>query len=442
MADKAGKLKRILLGKVCVLILAAGFALPGATLASGPITLEALLKEARENNPEIKALRGKVSSKEARAKVEGAYEDPELTVDEMSNKTPPNPSKAMQTRYIFSQALPFPGKLSLKEKAAVKEAGAAAAELKAKELEVAFMVKESYYDDSYFADSIRITGDVKSILDNMSRIAETRYSTGQVSQQDVIKVQVEKTMIENEIITLEARKDMAAARLKSLTNRPQDYSLGEPAPLPKERVTFETQKLVTAALERNPEIKMLQYEVEAGDVNAELAGKSRYPDFMVGAGPVQNDGRFDSVGLMFRVNIPIWSGKYDGIEKAARADAISARSRLMAVMNQKSLEVKWAVLQVEAAERTRALYETSLMPQVEMSFESALKNYQSGRIDFLTLLDTERDLKRTRLEYLKSILEYRKRLADLERAVGEDLDLFKADPRPLAARGALTSGKN
>jgi len=390
--------------------------------AEEPVSLKAFLKEAEANNPEIKALREKVRSKEARAKVEGAYDDPELTVDEMSNKTPPNPSKSMQTRYIFSQALPFPGKLTLKEEAALKEAGAASAELRGKVLEVESMVKESYYDYSYLAESIRITEDLSGILDNMSRIAETRYSTGLVSQQDVIKVQVEKTMLENDLITLEAEKGVAAARLKSLLNRPQDYSLGGPPPLPKERITFETPKLMTTALETNPEIKMLEYEAEAGDVNARLAGKSRYPDFMVGAGPVQNDGRFDSVGLMFKVNIPIWYGKYDNIEKEARADAISARSMLMARKNNKSFEVKWAALQVEAADKTRTLYETSLIPQVEMSFDSALKNYQSGKIDFLTLLDAERDLKRTRLDYLKSILEYRKRIAALERTVGVDFN--------------------
>lgn len=416
---------RTLLVKVFLMVIAVSGLVIGAagySFAGEALSLAALLKEARENNPEIKALMEKVRSREARSKVEGAYEDPELTVDEMSNKNPPNPSKAMQTRYIFSQTLPFPGKLSLKEEAAAKEAGAAASELRAKELEVASMVKESYYDYSYLAESINITEDVRGVLDNMSRIAETRYSTGLVSQQDVIKVEVEKTLLENDLITLEAEKNVAAARLKSLINRPQDYSLGEPSPLPKERFTFETPKLMMTALERNPEIKMLQYEAEAGDVNAKLAGKSRYPDFMVGAGPVQNDGRFDSVGLMFRVNIPIWTGKYDNIENEARAEAISARSRLMAQKNNKSFEVKWAALQVEAADRTRTLYESSLMPQIEMAFESALKNYQSGKIDLLTLLDAERDLKRTRLDYLKTILEYRKRIAALERTVGADFN--------------------
>ncbi len=392
------------------------------SFAGEPLSLRALLEEARANNPDIMALREKVKSKEARSKVEGAYEDPEFTVDEMSNKNPPNPYKAMQTRYIFSQTLPFPGKLSLKEEAAVKEAGAAAAILRAKEIEVASMIKESYFEYSYLAESIKIAEDLRGLLDNMSRIAGTRYSTGQVSQQDVIKVQVEKTMLQNDIITLEAEKGIAAAKLKSLVNQPQDSSLAEPAPLPKDRITFEGPKLMNTALERNPEIKMLQYEAEAGDANAELARKSRYPDFMVGAGPVQNDGKFDSIGLMFRVNIPIWSGKYDNIEKEARAEAITARFRLMAGKNQKSFEVKWAALQVEAADRTRTLYETSLMPQVEMSFESALKNYQTGKIDFLTLLDTERELKRTRLDYLRSILEYRKRIANLERTVGADFN--------------------
>ncbi len=391
-------------------------------LAQEPLSLKALLEEARASNPEMKALKEKVRSMEARAKVAGSYEDPELTVDEMSNKTPPNPSKSMQTRYIFSQALPFPGKLALKEEAAAKEAGASASKLRAKELEIESEVKDSYYDYSYLSESIRITKEIRDVVGNMSRIAQTRYSTGLVSQQDVIKVDVEKTMLENDLITLDAEKGIAAARLKSLINRPQDYALGEPGPLPKGRVAFDTPGLMTTALETNPEIRMLEYEAEAEDANARLAGKSRYPDFMVGAGPVQSDGRFDSVGLMFRINIPIWWGKYDNMEKEARADAISARSRLMAKENNEGYKVKWVALQVDAADKTRTLYETSLLPQVEMSFESALKNYQSGKVDMLTLLDAERDLKRTRLDHLKSILAYRKRIASLEQTVGADFN--------------------
>lgn len=389
------------------------------------VALGALLEEAKANNPELKALREKASAKEARVEAEGALDDPTLKVEmmDLSKDHPFNisPGNAMQTKYMISQMLPFPGKLSLKEKMALKEAYAAMAAFRSKDLDIAARVKEAYFDYAYLVDSIRITEEIKTLLANMSRIAESKYSVGQGSQHDVIKVNVESAMLTNELITLGAEKSVAAARIKSFLNRDQSSPIGEPEGLPGERVEFRTEDLIETAIRTNPEIKMAELDMEAGELGADLARKNYYPDFMVGAGPVQRDGRFDSFDVMFQINIPLWRGKYDSRAEEAVLNAVSLRSRLASGKNDKVFEVKGASIQVDAADRMRTLYETSLLPQVELSFESALKNYRAGKIDFLTLLDTERELKKTRIEYLKTILEYRKRVAALEKAVGEDL---------------------
>ncbi len=397
---------------------------PVRSFAEEPVSLKSLLDEARANNPEIKALEERVMAREARARAEGVLDDPTLKIEleDLEKDRPLNiaPGNAMLTRYTVSQMFPFPGKLSLKEKIAFKEAMATKAELRAKELEVSSMVKETYYDYALVAESMNIVREIKDLLSYMARIAEAKYATGQVSQQDTIKVQVETTMLTNEIISLEAEKGVAAARLKSILSRPQEAALGEPGSLPKEKIAFKTEDLINTAVRQNPEIKAAESEAEATELNADLAKKNYYPDFMVGVAPIQRDGRFDSFDVMFQINIPIWRGKYDSLSREASSNARSARSRLVSEKNVKSFEVKGAAIQVEAAERTKTLYETSLLPQVELSFESALKNYQAGKIDFLTLLDTERELKRTRLEYIRTLSEYRKRIASLERIVGED----------------------
>lgn len=395
----------------------------GLAIAEDIVTLQSLLEEAKEN-PELKSISELVKANEARAKVEGALEDPNLKIEmeDLSRTHPLNiaPGNTMLTRYTISQAFPFPGKLSLKEKIALKEASASRSEFNAKELEIRSMIKEAYFDYAFLNESIRKTNEIKEIVASMSEIAQSRYSTGQVYQQDVIKLNVESIMITNELITLEAEKELAAAKIKSLVNRAQDSQLGEPAELPKDKVAFNIGELINTALQKNPDIKMIQSGLEANELNVDLAGKNYYPDFMVGVAPIQRDGRFDSYDLMFQINIPIWRGKYNNRSAEARANAESLRLRLASERNIKGLAVKGAAVQVDASERMRTLYETSLLPQVELSFESALNNYSTGRIDLITLLDTERELRKTRIEYLKTILEYRKRIAALERAVGED----------------------
>ncbi|MEK7772704.1 MAG: TolC family protein, partial [Deltaproteobacteria bacterium] len=378
------------------------------------------------NNLELMVFKERAVAKESRVRAEGALDDPALKVEmmDLSKSYPLNiaPGNAMLTRYTVSQTFPFPGKLSLKEKIAMKEALSARAELAAKGLEIQSSVKEAYFDYAFLAESIRKTEEIKGLLGNISSIAETKYATGQASQQDVLKVHVEAALLTNDVIALEAEKEVAAARLKSLMNRDQDSFLGEPSGLSNVRVEFDAATLINTAVKKNPEVRMAEFDAEADELNVELAKKNYYPDFMVGAAPIQRDGRFDSFDVMFQVNIPIWWGKYDNLTKEASADARSLKWKALSRKNLTSLEVKGAAVQVEAADRMRSLYETGLLPQVELSFESALNNYRAGRIDFMTLLDTERQLKKTRIEYLKSLLDYRKRVAALEKAVVGDFE--------------------
>jgi outer membrane protein TolC len=393
--------------------------------ASDTLSLKKLLDEARANNFEIRVARERVRAKEARAGYEGALEDPvlKIEVEEIDVDRPFDLSSdnAMLTRYTLSQEIPFPGKRALKKKTAVSEANGERARFKARELDVALMVKEAYYDYSLSAESIDITREIKELVLSAGRVAEVRYSLGQASQQDAIKAGLEAFELANELITLEAEKNVSAARLKSALGREQGTELGEPARLPRRDVAFNADDLAARAVKESFEIKEVEAEVETSELNAKLARKESLPDFMVGAGPVGRDGRVESFDLMFQMNIPLWQGKYSGIRAEAAASESSARLMLLSQRNEKSLEVKDAALMAEAARQAKALLETGLIPQAELAFESALKNYQSGSVDFLALIDAARELKRTKLEYIKTLSEYGKRIAALERAVGEEI---------------------
>jgi outer membrane protein TolC len=170
----------------------------------------------------------------------------------------------------------------------------------------------------------------------------------------------------------------------------QEEALTGQAELPRRRASFDARSLMDAAMASAPGITVLKAESEADELGAELAEKNYYPDFMVGVAPIQRDGRFESYDLMFQVNLPIWRGKYESLSNGAKARARAARSTLEAGRNKKALEVKGAAIEVEAAEKQIELFETSIVPQSELSYESALKNYRSGSVGLIALLDTGR----------------------------------------------------
>jgi outer membrane protein, heavy metal efflux system len=47
--------------------------------------------------------------------------------------------------------------------------------------------------------------------------------------------------------------------------------------------------------------------------------------------------------------------------------------------------------------------------------------YQTGTVNFATLLDAQRTIRDVRLGYYKAIVEYEQSRADLERAIGKKL---------------------
>lgn len=386
--------------------------------------LKGILEYAKKENPEIRAYRERFNAFEAKALYAGILDDPTFKIEfgDIPRDNPfPITGKAEMTRYSITQMFPFPGKLSLMEKMAKKEASMTGEELRDKEIEILTMVKMAYFDYYYINRAIGITKEIKGIVSDLEKIAGIRYSTGLVPQQDLIKAQVEISMISNELITMESEKKILQARLNTLLNRSSTDYLEDPRDLVLKPSIPEIREITERALKRNPMIRAMEYNIDAQDANRDLAKRNYYPDFMLGIAPIQKMDRFSSWDVMISLNIPLWWKKYDYRLKEAMASLNSSKSRLDGLKNQVSFELNQAYIKVETARRVIELYETGILPQARLSFESALINYETGKVDFLTLLENQRVLKKTRIEHLRALVDYRVRVADLERVVGEDV---------------------
>ena len=62
-----------------------------------------------------------------------------------------------------------------------------------------------------------------------------------------------------------------------------------------------------------------------------------------------------------------------------------------------------------------------MLPQSDLSLRSALAAYENGKVDFATLLDAQRQIRKAQMDRLKAQVEAQMRLAEIERIVGEDL---------------------
>ncbi|PWB48244.1 MAG: transporter, partial [Nitrosomonadales bacterium] len=199
--------------------------------------------------------------------------------------------------------------------------------------------------------------------------------------------------------------------------------LADPAAL---RRVPDTEKLDQNALRdnlraRNPQLSAEAARVTAAEKNRELVYRNRYPDFNLGVSPLQTGGAVNEWGLMVEFNLPLQQESRRAQEREAQSMLAAAEARREATRNQLLAELAENISELDAARRVEYLAQNSQLPQAELSFKAALAGYENGKVDFSTLLDAQRQMLKARLDALKAQGEAQKRLAEIERLLGEDL---------------------
>ncbi|NIR49520.1 TolC family protein [candidate division KSB1 bacterium] len=97
---------------------------------------------------------------------------------------------------------------------------------------------------------------------------------------------------------------------------------------------------------------------------------------------------------------------------------VSHRENYENLKNEVEAEIADLYARLKTAERMVNLYAQQLIPDAERTLQSVLASYQTGTLDFLSLLDSERLLLNFRLAYAKELANYRQQVAALKRATG------------------------
>lgn len=387
------------------------------------LSLKAVLNETLQNNPELKAARNLYEARKARIPQAGSLEDPWISIEK--EKIPKGTLKlgsADETMYGVQQMIPFPTKLILRGKVASTEANMAWQDYLAKEREIIAKVKNAYYELYMIQKSIDINEENKILLRQFEKIAETKYSVGTATQQDVLKAQVELSKLINELITLEQEKETAKARLNALLNRPIVNPMEVPKDFESPQLDLEWSKLENLTLEHRPELKAVDYLIKRTEAEYSLAKASYLPDFMFRVEQREMEGNLQGWDGMFGMTVPLWfMSKQRYAVKEALANIEVAMATYYSTKNMVLFEVKDSLVRLQTAERLVNLYKTSILPQARQTVKSTMAGYETNKVDFLTLIDAQRLLKDFQLEYYRALVDYEQSLADLERSVGTDL---------------------
>lgn len=123
---------------------------------------------------------------------------------------------------------------------------------------------------------------------------------------------------------------------------------------------------------------------------------------------------------MVEVNIPLQQDTRRAQERESQAMLEAARSRREATAQQALSDLSEHLAGLDAARHIETLVAGSLLPQAELTFQSALASYENTKVDFATLLDAQRQIRQARQSQIKAQLEAQVRLAEIEKLTGDE----------------------
>jgi outer membrane protein TolC len=394
---------------------------PGADLA-------ALLAMARTHNREVAGMRLEAAAAQERVEQADALADPRLKfelqdVTRMGAQSPTLwPADVGSTRYTITQELPWFGTRALKREQAGYAAQGAQSQAQTVWADVALRIKLAYAQLYVLQRSEGLSREILGLVQGLEQMARSRYAGGLAPQQDALRAQTEQTALQGELIALQTEAHHTRARLNALLGRPIHAALAEVQslrPLPAaDQLDFE--QLLQRALAHNPQLASDDARLQAADTAQALAQKGRYPSFTLGVAPTQFQNDFKTWDLMLEMNIPLQQGTRRAQEREALAMREAAQARRDASLLQLQADLSENLDALRGAQRTEALLQNSLLPQSELSLQSALAGYEAGKLDFASVLEAQRQIRQARLSRIKAQAEGQARLAQLERLLGEE----------------------
>jgi len=383
-----------------------------------PLTLDALVREALDRNPDVRIAQRMVEAKRARIGQAGALPDPILMYGVMNEGTPV-PFQTLGRNgfseiYLgLSQDIPYPGKRRLRAEAAHEEAATEKWAAEAVRRRVTADVSRSYYDLYAIHAGLDVVEESRQLLEDLSRVANARFAVGHASQQDVLEVEVEVSRLSERQARLEEQRGIQEARLLRLVFRDARKGVGRPAEVSPTPLTAALEDLLGRAESESPFVHGRERALAQGEKSLELAQRDRRPDFGVNVVYHNRGGLDPYYTIGGTLTLPGLHGRQRKAIEESAANLGAARSGLDAARAEVRLAVTEAYRSARRAERLLQLYDQGILKQDRLSLDSALAQYQVGRVDFLTLITSWRRLLEDQLMFRQELAEHEKALASL-----------------------------
>jgi len=398
--------------------------------ASGQTTvrvrLDDLVAEAVAKNPEIVEAQRRYEAARQRPAQERSLPDPMLSAGYNSSGNP-LPGAGLGTEptanigFMVSQELPYPGKRELRASIAAREADAELQQVDAARLGVVSRVKQAYYRLAYAATVADVLTRNRELLTTLLKVSENRYTVGDAAQQDVIKAQTQISILDLQLERVHRERATREGELDALLARPVSARIGEPEVLQLTAFDVSLESLVDASLANAPMLKRDQIMIGRSQLAIDAARQEYKPDFGLSGGYYYMGAMPPMYEVRFDVKIPLQRAR----RAAAVAEQVSAADQVRSAYDSTRLGLQARIqedYQVAAtAVRLARMYRDTVLPQARLALESSIASYQTGRVDFLSVITNFGTVLEYEMSYVDELASFHTAVSRLEEMTGMPL---------------------
>jgi cobalt-zinc-cadmium efflux system outer membrane protein len=390
------------------------------------LSLDDVVAEALARNPDIAAVERQYDAARQRPVQERSLPDPMVSAGYNANGNP-LPGAGLGTEptanigFMVSQQLPYPGKLDLRASMASREADAMRQQIEAARLNVTARVKQSYYRLSYTYAIDEVLTRNRDLLSTLLKVSESRYTVGEAAQQDVIKAQTQISILDLRLERVGQERATREGELNALLARPALTPIGRPEDLALTEFDASLDTLVTATTDHAPMLKRDQIMIDRSQLAVDAARKEYKPDFAVSGGYYYMGAMPPMYEVRFDVTIPLQRAR----RAAAVAEQLSTVEQARRTYDGTRLNLQGRLQEdfqtASTSVRLARLYRDTVLPQARLALESSMASYQTGRVDFLSVVTNFGTVLEYEMSYFDELAAYHTAVSRIEEMSGTPL---------------------
>ncbi len=279
--------------------------------------------------------------------------------------------------------------------------------------------------------------EVKKVVDeNVSQVAahlkdaQNLFQQGMITNNDVLKVQVQLSSVRLLQIDAKNAVELAAINLNNVIGLPLETPVDIASSITHDPLIFdEVSALIRKAESGRQDIKAMQSRVMAGEAAVKMAQSGYYPQASVTGNYYYNrpNSRYFPAKDEFKptwdigvnINFDAWNWgatKYQA--KQAQAQAAQAKDALGMLKDGVSLEVTQSYLSLQKAKEKITVAKENI-DQAEESYRITSEKFKRGVALTTDLLDAEVAVLRAKTDHTDALVEYEIAESKLLKAVGE-----------------------